>query len=130
MTRDDNRERIRSVGSTNRLKAPACAESFGKLLVADGCAVWDLIQFFPHAYLKWGSDEIERNREFRKLAVEVSTELVNNFLVPRFVVDHFVVVRIFMQPTEKILSVLLGYTNLANALLRRGDVDETDFRFK
>jgi hypothetical protein len=61
---------------------------------------------------------MNRDRELCQLAVEVSIQLIDHFLVAGFVVDDLAILEVVSQPFQKVLLGLARYRDLADALLR------------
>ena len=130
VTRDDDRDGVRGVCATDGLESTARPEPLCELLVGDGRPVGDLGELLPNAKLERGSEEIDRRGELGETTVKVSVQLIDDVPVLRFVVDHFVVVKIVAQPPQKIPLALPRNTDLADALIRRSNIDQADLGFE
>ena len=130
MARDNDRKRIASVCRTNSAKAARHTDAARQLLVRDGRSIRNLRQLPPHALLKCGTDLIVRDGEFRKLAVEVTSELLDDLFVLALVLDNVIVVKMSGEPTKEILLGLSRNTDLTYAPVRRSDVDVSDLGFE
>jgi len=126
VTGHNDRDRIRSVRTTNGLEATARAETLRKLSVGDRGSVGNLREFFPHAKLERRSEEIDGGVELRETPVEVAVQLIDGVTVLRLVVHDFVVVEILAQPAEKIPLALPRHTDFTDAFIRRSNVDQAD----
>jgi hypothetical protein len=71
--------------------------------------------------------QVNRAGESCELPIEVSTQLLNDFPIPRLVIINLIVIEIVVQPPEKILLRLTRNRNLAYAFVGGGNVDESDF---
>ena len=126
VARDNDGERIASVGSADRSKAARHANSASELLVCNGCSVRNPQQLLPYPQLKGCAYLINRGGKFCELAVKIAVQLVDSFLVAAFIFDDVIVVEVNGQPVEKIFLRFLWNTNLAHPLIRGGNIDMTN----
>ena len=123
---DDDRDRVGRIRASDGLEALACTDALCKLLVTDRGAVRNLRELFPHADLERRANGVDGTSKLRKLSVEVTVQLVDDFFVARFIVAHIVVVEMIVQPLQKIFLRLPRYTDLAHPFFSRSDVNQTD----
>ena len=120
VTGNDDRQGIRAVGASHRLGRLRDARALGKILVGDSAAVRNFGEFVPDAYLKRGSDQVDRAGKFGEPSVEKTGELVDDVLVAGPVVGDRLGIKILLQPVEKVLAGLLRNADLADSILRAG----------
>lgn len=130
MARDNDRKRIASVRRTNCAKAAGHTDAARQLLVRNCRSIRNLRQLPPHALLKCGADLIVRDGEFRKLTVEVTSELLYDLFVLALVFDNVIVVKMSGEPTKEILLGFSRNTDLTYAPVCGSDVDVSDFGFE
>ena len=68
------------VCASDRLCGMRRGDPLCKVLIGNGAAVGNLQQLFPNANLKRSTDQIGRTGEFRKPAIEIPGELVDDVL--------------------------------------------------
>jgi len=130
MARKNDWKWIASVRSADCPKSARHTDAARQLLVGDSCSIWDLCQLPPHALLKSGADLIVRDGKFRKLAVKVARELLDNLFVLALVLDNVIVIKMGGEPTKEILLGFSRNTDLTYAPVRRSDVDVSDLGFE
>ena len=128
VARDNDGERIASVGSADRSKAARHANSASELLVCNGCSVRNPQELLPYPQLKGCAYLINRGGKFCELAVKITVQLVDGFLVAAFVFDDIIVVEMDGKPVEKVFLRFFWNTNLAHPAIGRSDIDVTNFR--
>ena len=130
MARHNNREWIATVRRTDSTKTARHTDPASQLLVRYCRSIRNLRQLPPHALLNCGADLIVRDSEFRKLAVEVTSELLDDLFVLALVLDNVIVVKMSGEPTKEILLGFSRNTDLTYAPVRRSDVDVSDLGFE
>ena len=127
VTGNDDGKRVRRVGPPDRLETLARPNTLRQLLVGDRRAIRDFRELFPHSQLEGRSHQIARTGEPRKLSREITVQLVNHFSVARFIISHFLVIEVFVQPLQEVLLRLSRHTDLTDTLVRGRKIDEPDF---
>lgn len=130
MTRNNNRKRIASVGSTDCSKATGHPDSPCELFVGDRRSVGDPQQLFPYPQLECCADLIDGGRKFRELAVEISVQLFDRFFIPAFVFHHIVVVEMNGKPVEEVFFRFFWYTDFAHSIIGGRDIDVANLRIE
>src|SRR5205823_4168406 len=83
VARDDDRDRILPVRRSDSPRRRWVPDRSGNLGVTAGFSVRNSQQLFPHAALKRGAPEVQREIELPQLSIEIGCELSSRFCKQR-----------------------------------------------